>query len=475
MHASRLGLGLVSGVLMGAVGLSGCANDVEEGAEQGPLATAFAASARSTGVPRDVLVAVSWVQTRFAEPEVVADDEHAPTRATLMGLPPGVAAEGAEQAIATAAELLASLALQEGGSLPERLQDWAPALARYAAGDDAEAGALFAAAVLDAVQVGVRAPAFTGEVLVIESRGKRGAQAVQALVAGADSELVARFLPARSGHWHSGRSRALDRIVIHTTEGSYDGAISWFRSANNPYSTSAHYVIRSSDGEITQMVSEANTAYHARDWNSRSIGIEHEAISSNPAWFTEEMYRSSARLVRDICDRWGIPMDRQHIVGHVEVPGNDHSDPGPHWDWDYFMALVQGPVDGTGPAPVAPPPAEEPPAAEEPPVAQDPPSDACGGVDYNGFCSGDLLTWCDQGALYRFDCASTGQTCGWQDDNVGNNCVAPPPPPADPCDGETWYGRCEGDTLIWCEDETVRTASCGTCGWQDDTIGNNCL
>jgi len=24
------------------------------------------------------------------------------------------------------------------------------------------------------------------------------------------------------------------------------------------------------------------------------------------------------------------------------VPGNDHTDPGPYWDWDYYMSLVTG-------------------------------------------------------------------------------------------------------------------------------------
>ncbi|MET9133681.1 hypothetical protein [Streptomyces antibioticus] len=38
--------------------------------------------------------------------------------------------------------------------------------------------------------------------------------------------------------------------------------------------------------------------------------------------------------------RYGIPVDREHIVGHVEVPGTDHTDPGEHWDWDRYMKLV---------------------------------------------------------------------------------------------------------------------------------------
>ena len=42
-------------------------------------------------------------------------------------------------------------------------------------------------------------------------------------------------------------------------------------------------------------------------------------------------------------------MDRKHIIGHVEVPGTDHTDPGPHWDWDRYMRLVREAASGALP------------------------------------------------------------------------------------------------------------------------------
>ncbi len=97
------------------------------------------------------------------------------------------------------------------------------------------------------------------------------------------------------------------------------------------------------------MVRDRDTAWHARSGNPYSIGIEHEGYVDNPSWFTDAMYRSSAALTRHLCDRHGIPKDRTHIVGHVEVPGNDHTDPGPNWNWSYYMQLVR---DGDATAPV---------------------------------------------------------------------------------------------------------------------------
>ena len=153
----------------------------------------------------------------------------------------------------------------------------------------------------------------------------------------------ARWIPAREGHYDVGRGGdAITHIIIHTMQGSYESAISWFRDPANPWQTSAHYNIRSSDGEITQMVHEADAAHHIGGWNSFTIGIEHEGWMEDPdRWYTDAMYESSARLVRHICDKYDIPIDREHILGHGEVPGGITDDPGPGWDWGRYMRLIR--------------------------------------------------------------------------------------------------------------------------------------
>ena len=132
----------------------------------------------------------------------------------------------------------------------------------------------------------------------------------------------------------------IDYVVIHVTQGSWSSAINWFQ--NPAANVSAHYVIRSNDGKIAQCVSDPNIAWHAGSWNynERSIGIEHEGYVDDPNWFTHEMYHASARLAAHLVRQWGIPLDRSHIIGHNEVPGADHTDPGPSWWWTYYMILV---------------------------------------------------------------------------------------------------------------------------------------
>jgi len=146
---------------------------------------------------------------------------------------------------------------------------------------------------------------------------------------------------SRRNYTNATRGRArVDFIVIHVTQGSWAGTINWFQ--NPAAAVSAHFVVRSSDGKIAQCVNGQDIAWHAGNWNynTRSIGIEHEGFIKDPGWFTEEMYRGSAKLVAFLAGRWGIPLNRSHIIGHNEVPGADHRDPGRWWWWDHYMRLV---------------------------------------------------------------------------------------------------------------------------------------
>ena len=170
--------------------------------------------------------------------------------------------------------------------------------------------------------------------------------------------------PAPECNWEE-RTKEVSAVVIHYTEGSYAGCISWFKNCDAQ--VSAHYVIRSVDGQITQMVLEKDKAWHARTANGYTIGIEHEAYGNVWEFFTEEMYQSSADLVRSICSRYdAIDGRRTHdrdtldnglclnnglynlggeeacvqIRGHQHYPDQSHTDPGPYWDWNYYYKLI---------------------------------------------------------------------------------------------------------------------------------------
>lgn len=121
-------------------------------------------------------------------------------------------------------------------------------------------------------------------------------------------------------------------IVIHIMEGTLAGTDSWFK---NPASqVSAHYGIGKA-GEIHQYVKETDTAWHAGrvsspSWkliktsgtafinpNYYTVGIEHEG-NEETEW-TDAMYISSAEMIKAISNRWNIPLDRDHVIGHHEI------------------------------------------------------------------------------------------------------------------------------------------------------------
>jgi PKD repeat protein/N-acetyl-anhydromuramyl-L-alanine amidase AmpD len=155
---------------------------------------------------------------------------------------------------------------------------------------------------------------------------------------------------------YSSRSgTAIAAVTIHTIQGTYSGAISW--AQNCSASVSYHYVARSSDGQITQMVYEADKAWHVGSENPYTIGIEHEGYVSNPAWYTEAMYTGSSGVVKDICNSgYGINPLRTFqgpatsgsnvlggctkIKGHQHFPNQTHTDPGIYWNWEHYYQLI---------------------------------------------------------------------------------------------------------------------------------------
>ena len=50
--------------------------------------------------------------------------------------------------------------------------------------------------------------------------------------------------------------------------------------------------------------------------------------------FTSQQYESLIALLKDICQRWNIPKDRDHIIGHEDYSPERKTDPGDLFSWD---------------------------------------------------------------------------------------------------------------------------------------------
>ncbi|MFF8694734.1 N-acetylmuramoyl-L-alanine amidase [Streptomyces sp. NPDC015144] len=330
-----------------------------------PMERAFERAAAEYDVPRDLLAAVGYGETHL--------DGHSgrPSQANgygVMHLVSNPADRTLERAAALTGAPLARLRTDTGTNIlggaavlrahadklgldardRDDIDAWYPVVAAYG-GARGQAAALYADTVYTFLADGITADVPGGERITVTSRPvapRKGTLAATEVRAQSPDYPSALWVAANANNFAAGRSAKIDKVVVHVTQGSYAGSISWFQ--NPAAEVSAHYVVRSSDGQITQMVRDGDTAYHARSANSSSLGIEHEGFIDDPSWFTDSMYRASAALTAYLCDRYGIPKDRAHIIGHSEAPGNDHTDPGPYWDWNRYMQLVGGDTGGDG-------------------------------------------------------------------------------------------------------------------------------
>lgn len=384
MHALIVLAALTSAALLAA-----CSGEERPAVLRGasPLVPAFEAAASAHDVPAELLAALAWTETALTDHTrrwEAHDDHHedgaahAPRSAGVMGLPllgrvrsvPRAAAllEVSEAEVihdpATniqgAAALLRALAdeVYGAGRLTGRGERdrWLNLVARYF--DAGAAGEGLALEVRRTVAQGLLAEDEDGLSVIIPSYAELYAGAGAGIGVRRDAQTAgaeypgAAWVPAHASNYTaSSRTAAdIDVVVIHTVQGSYAGAISWFQNPSS--NVSAHYVIRRSDGAITQMVRHRDRAWHVGNYNGRSVGIEHEGWVSDANNYTPIMYQRSAELTAWLCNTLGIPKTRSHLIGHVEAPGATHTDPGRYWDWGHFMTLVNGgssnPIPGPG-------------------------------------------------------------------------------------------------------------------------------
>jgi hypothetical protein len=302
--------------------------------------------------------------------------------AALTGAVPDALKTDAAANIRAGAALLAAYQRHVGGPIGPDSDpaDWYGAVAEYSAADSDDAATAFADEVYTIMREGADRTTDDGFRVVLPAQPTLVPKTAWLARAGlrhttrpdgveCPIDLSCEWIPApyrpTSGDPHnyvnhdlSNRParQKIEYIVIHDTEGTYDTAIGLIQDPAR--AVSWNYTIRSSDGHIAQHVKAKDVAWHAGNWyvNAKAVGIEHEGFGAEQgAWYTEAMYRSSAKLVRYLAAKYGIPLDRNHILGHDNVPGTVpstvagmHWDPGPYWDWAHYFELLHAPFRSFG-------------------------------------------------------------------------------------------------------------------------------
>ncbi|MFI6104833.1 N-acetylmuramoyl-L-alanine amidase [Streptomyces sp. NPDC051310] len=397
----------------------------------GSLQDAFAAAADRYGVPRGVLLAVSYLQSRWdghggapsvsggygpmhltdARTALASAPHHThggedargdtsrrpkdgagtplpgpsalPPRLRTLERAAGLTGHSPERLrtraaanIEGGAALLAAAQRELGRAASADPADWYGAVARVSGADDLATATAYANDVYTVLRSGARRVTDSGQRVelpadpgaVPDTAAQTAGLGLRAAGRGraeCPRTVACEWVPAPYEEFGQGdygnhdkadrpSSQTVEYIVIHDTEATWDVTL---RLVQDPTYVSWHYSLRSSDGHIAQHVPLKDVGWHAGNWyvNAKAVGLEHEGFLAAPdAWYTEAMYRASARLVRYLARRFGVPLDRQHVLGHDNVPGPTtaavrgmHTDPGPYWDWAHYFELLGRPLTPT--------------------------------------------------------------------------------------------------------------------------------
>jgi N-acetylmuramoyl-L-alanine amidase CwlA len=126
-------------------------------------------------------------------------------------------------------------------------------------------------------------------------------------------DLSPNYTAANNSVVYYGVPRSFKHIVLHwwgdpKDKPTLSGTVNYLKTPASQ--VSAHYVV--SEKEIVQLVEEENIAWHAKQANPISIGIEIDPR------LTDTTYETVAWLVRDICNRRKLPIDTNTLKGHRE-------------------------------------------------------------------------------------------------------------------------------------------------------------
>ena len=170
--------------------------------------------------------------------------------------------------------------------------------------------------------------------------------------------------PVEEFSWE--RTAAPEFVMIHFTSAVVPYpedpfSMDYIREIFVAYDLSVHYIIQR-DGTVRCYIPENRVAWHAGagrwggnpkytdNMNHYAIGIElvgmgsaedmshylteEEYLALEDTWkgFTDVQYEALQALVADICGRNGIPMDKDHVIGH-DAYNPKKTDPGSLFDW----------------------------------------------------------------------------------------------------------------------------------------------
>lgn len=136
-----------------------------------------------------------------------------------------------------------------------------------------------------------------------------------------------KLILSPSPNFDSREGHKPEAIVIHCTDGTFPGDLNHLKSPASQ--VSSHYLI-APNGNVHMLVPPELRAWHAgridaptaplkKDLNPNQYTIGIEVSLVPPAIYSDAQKKALLELVKEMCTRYQIPMDRAHIWGHHEI------------------------------------------------------------------------------------------------------------------------------------------------------------
>jgi N-acetyl-anhydromuramyl-L-alanine amidase AmpD len=378
------GIALAVLVTSGIAGAQNKHSATMDGPPPSPRQLEFASAAHEFGVPEPLLLAVSYTLTRWEDAKGAATDTdggfgpmhltaadghsvvnaappapgtdidllirqidtdpalHTLERASaLVHAPPGQVSRDSTLNVRAGAALLASYV---GKPKPASIDGWYQAVAKYVGGGSVTPEATrLANEVYDTLRSGASGTTTDGQHVTLVAQNATAGAGPLAGAAQCPASMACRFAAA-AGYEKGQRSTgAVNFIVLGTAGTTYEQAVA--QAADPKDATSAHYLVRGTDGQVTQLVRGKDiarfTGSTTLDAQSLTIGLD-SVGGAGLVHYSEATYASTAALVKYLATQFHVPLDRQHVLGRDELPsaGTQVNDPGGRFDWGHLFALM---------------------------------------------------------------------------------------------------------------------------------------
>lgn len=154
-------------------------------------------------------------------------------------------------------------------------------------------------------------------------------------------------------------------FVIHSTEGGYEGSVSWLRNPASEASSDEVISLTGSRVTILNRISSGMKTWEVGNANSLCVGFECEGYANRTTWPNSLYVTLADRLIRAqaaVKAEYGVTIPlrlstrqgQAGIVSHKQIAlwygGSDHTDPGSTFDWTKLaraIALLTAPPQVT--------------------------------------------------------------------------------------------------------------------------------